>query len=304
MRVDGERPVKKWRRRLAKRTACPHHPRAVLALVAHRETETNRALAASLDGVVLAPARALALLRPGDTALARLDVRPGLDGIEPGLWALGELAARGVRVLNPPSAVLTAHDKLLTARVLARAGVPHPRTRLALAGDRVEVGGPVVVKPRFGSWGRDVVRCTDEAELDAALGALADRPWAAQGALVQDLVPPRGYDLRLVVAGDTVVGGIRRRAAPGEWRTNVSLGARRERVVPPPDACALALAAAQAADADLVGVDLLPAAGGWVVLELNAAVDFTRAYARARDVFAVAAAALEPPPLPAAIALA
>jgi RimK family alpha-L-glutamate ligase len=195
-------------------------------------------------------------------------------------------------VLNPPSALLTAHDKLLTARALVRAGVPHPRTKLVLAGEAADVELPVVVKPRFGSWGRDVVLCRDARQLEQTLAELAGRPWSAQGALVQELVPPRGFDLRVVVAAGRVVGAVTRRAAPGEWRTNVALGGVREPVVAPPDACELAVAAASAAGADLVGVDLLPAGGGWTVLELNGAVDFTRAYARAHDVYEAAMSAL------------
>lgn len=269
----------------------------MLALVAHRESETNRALAACRPNggaAILSPAEALAWLRCGDVALGRLDVRPSLDGVESGLWALASLAERGVRVLNAPSALLTAHDKLLTARALSRAGLPHPRTRLVLADEAVRTDGPVVVKPRFGSWGRDVILCGSELELARTLETLGDRPWfVAQGALVQDLVPPCGFDLRVVVAGGTVVGAIQRRAAPGEWRTNVALGGTRKPVAPPAEARRLAVAAAAAAGADLVGVDLLPTEGGWVVLELNGAVDFTRAYARARDVFQTAMDALE-----------
>jgi RimK family alpha-L-glutamate ligase len=280
----------------------------VFALVAHRESDTNRALAAALPGAaaILSPDAALSRLRAGDVALGRLDVRPTLDGVERGLWALGELAQRGVVVLNPPSALLTAHDKLLTARALVRAGLPHPRTRLVLPGEPVAAEPPVVVKPRFGSWGGDVVLCRDTAELERTLGRLWERPWAAQGALVQELVPPVGYDLRVVVAAGCVVGAVRRRAAPGEWRTNVALGGRREPVTPPAEACALAVAAAAAADADLVGVDMLPAGDSWIVLELNGAVDFTRAYAREHDVFAAVAQGLvaASEPARAAVALA
>lgn len=269
----------------------------MLALVAHRETETNRALVACRpdgDAAVLSPAEALARLGCGDVAVGRLDVRESLDGVESGLWALASLADRGVCVLNPPSALLTAHDKLLTARALGRAGLPHPRTRLVLAGDDVEADGPVVVKPRFGSWGRDVILCRDDGALTRTLDSLEGRAWfGAQGALIQDLVPPRGFDLRVLVAGGTVIGAISRRAAPGEWRTNVALGATRSPIIPPPEACRLALAAAAAAGADLVGVDLLPVDDGWIVLELNGAVDFTRAYARARDVYRAAMDALD-----------
>jgi glutathione synthase/RimK-type ligase-like ATP-grasp enzyme len=99
-------------------------------------------------------------------------------------------------------------------------------------------------------------------------------------------VPPRGYDLRLLVVRGEVIGAIKRVPAPSEWRTNVALGAHR-RVTPPPGACALALAAAAAVGADFVGVDLFPASdGGWVVLELNGAVDFTPKYGLdGRDIF-------------------
>jgi glutathione synthase/RimK-type ligase-like ATP-grasp enzyme len=97
-------------------------------------------------------------------------------------------------------------------------------------------------------------------------------------------------DLRIVVAGGSIVGAIERVAAAGEWRTNIALGGRRRPVDPPPFACMLALEAAAAAGADLVGVDLLPdGEGGWVVLELNGAVEFTHEYALDRDPFAAAA---------------
>ncbi len=50
---------------------------------------------------------------------------------------------------------------------------------------------------------------------------------------------------------------------------------------PPAAACLLALNAADSVGADLVGVDLLPDGdGGWVVLELNGAADFTSDYNR------------------------
>ena len=186
---------------------------------------------------LLTPAEALSTLEAGDVAIGRLDVLPTLDGIDDGLWALGELDARGVRVLNGPSTLLATHDKLLTARLLARAGLPHPRTCLVvLGGDRPQrLSGSVVVKPRFGSWGSDVDRCEGQAAFEAHLHSLRHRPWfQRQGALVQELVTPRGYDLRLVVAADRVVGAVIRVAADGEWRTNVALGAHRLPTMPPP----------------------------------------------------------------------
>ena len=271
----------------------------MLAIVAHRDSPTNKALVAAgvragLRIARLAPRDALDKLDAGDIALGRLDVRESLDGVESGLAGLGALADRGVRVLNPPSVLLTAHDKLLTSRALIRAGLEHPRTRLVLpAQPLTEVEPPVVLKPRYGSWGRDVVRCDDSDELAATLERLSDRRWfRSQGVLAQELVPPKGYDLRIVVAGGEIVGAIERRAAPGEWRTNIALGGSRRSVDPSCEACELALRVAGALGADLIGVDLLPSESGWVVLELNGAVDFTRQYARGHDVFRVTLSAI------------
>jgi RimK family alpha-L-glutamate ligase len=270
------------------------------AVVAHRRSATNEALVAAaracgLDSELADPHRALSLLERGDIALARLDVREGLDGIERGTGELERLAAGGVDVRNPPGALVVAHDKLLTARALRLAGLPHPHTTLlnpALPTAVPEL--PVVLKPRFGSWGRDVERCTTLNELEAALVRLQRKPWFREhGALAQELIEPRGWDLRVVVAGGRVVGTACRIARTGEWRTNAALGAQVEPVELPPIAQALALAAAQAAHGDLVGVDLLPTpSGSFLVLEVNGAVDFRPVYAPNRDVFADAVAAL------------
>jgi RimK family alpha-L-glutamate ligase len=270
----------------------------MFALVAHRQSWTNAALLArpwpGRPSVRLSPYEALKRLGPGDIALGRLDVRTTLDGVEDGLRTLDVLAAQGVTVLNGAQPLLRAHDKLATARALARAGLPHPRTRLVLPGRPFPaVAPPVVVKPRFGSWGRDVVLCSTEDALAAMLSALHDRPWfVVHGAIVQELVPPRGFDVRIVVAAGEVVGAIERRAAPGEWRTNVALGGTRNPYVPDQVTIELARAAAVASGLDLVGVDLLPSDGGWVVLELNGAADFTAEYAPGGDPFAAAIAAL------------
>jgi tetrahydromethanopterin:alpha-L-glutamate ligase len=273
-----------------------------LAVIAGRPTSTSRGLTQALiDGAVweeLTPQEALNVLRPGDGALGRLDVSPTLDGIDDGLWALGALAARGVHVLNDPGALLATHDKLLTARILRRHGLPHPAVTHVRDGRTAPpfADVPVVVKPRFGSGGSAVYRCDDPATLAETLVAVSREEWFVRhGALVQALVPPQGYDLRVLVAAGRVAGAVYRIAAPGEWRTNVTLGAVRRPVDDPPrEAVALALGAARAVGTSLVGVDLLPTRdGGWVVVELNGAVEFTSDYSTWFDVFAEVALLLQ-----------
>ena len=271
-----------------------------VAVVAQRPNQTNLALAAQCwNGrpvEVLTTRQALLTLGPGDVALARLDVRDDLEGVDEGLWALERLSQAGVRILNPPTALLRAHDKLLTARTLRRAGLPHPRTTLIERHRELpDVDFPAVVKPRFGSCGREVTLCRDRRELERTVERLVFRPWfRTSGAIAQELIAPLGHDLRLIVAGGTVVGAGRRTAAPGEWRTNVALGATVAPISPSPVAVALARAATEASGLDLVGVDLLPTGpGGYCILELNGAVDFRPVYAPVgRDIYADAVAAL------------
>lgn len=262
------------------------------------DNETNAALvpawtALGLECAVVDPYE----LRPGvrDVVLARLDVLPTLDGVEPGLLQLLFAQRRGATVLNRTEALLTTHDKLRTAAALERARLPHPRTRHLRYG---KIGSPpsapVVLKPRFGSWGRDVRLCRTDAEVLDALREFRSRGWFRRhGVLAQEVIPTRGFDLRVLVADGRVVGAIERHPQPGEWRTNVSVGASARPAVPDEAACTLAVAAARATGADLVGVDLMSRAdGGYVVIELNGAADFDPGYVTGGDIYAAVAEAL------------
>jgi glutathione synthase/RimK-type ligase-like ATP-grasp enzyme len=112
------------------------------------------------------------------------------------------------------------------------------------------------------------------------LDRLRERSWfRRQGAIVQEPVEPSWQDIRLVVANGRVVGGAGRRAAPGEWRSNVSLGGE---IVPArldEDVRSLAVAACAAVGTDLAGIDVIHGADGYTVIEVNGAVDFDERYA-------------------------
>lgn len=285
----GERNGRARRRR---------RPRTLVAAAATNETSAELVAAwreRGIEAELVPPSTLRARVRPGDVVLGRLDVLPTLDGVESGLLELLMLERADVRVLNPARALLSAHDKLRTAQILARAGLPHPWTMHVTADGEVPgCVAPAVLKPRYGSWGADVFRCPTDSELERRLDEVRTRPWFRRhGALLQELITTRGYDLRVLVAGGTVVGAIERVAVAGEWRTNISLGGSIRQCMPSSTASALAVAAAAAIGADLVGVDLLPADEGFVVVELNGAVEFDSRYSLpGADVYVDAADAL------------
>lgn len=182
---------------------------------------------------------------------------------------LGRLAARGTRVVNSPRALEVAIDKYLSLSLLAAAGLPVPETRVAqgasaAADAAADLGTPCVLKPLFGSRGRGIELLQTPDAVAAAVAA------GGTVAYLQEFVPHHGWDVRILVVGGESFA-IRREAAPGDWRTNVSLGGRPEAFEPPAEWVSLAFRAAAAVAADVAGVDILPARDGRVlVLEVNA----------------------------------
>ncbi len=257
-------------------------PRA--AAIVGRVTVTNARLAHAFaargtPATIITPTREFAF-RSGTLVLNRLDVLRSLDGIEDGLPSLARVEECGM-LLNRPHALVAAHDKLWTAITLARHEIDHPRTILVREPSApVELPPPYVVKPRFGSWGCDVFRCRSDAELRICLRYVARRRWFRRhGALVQELVPGGGRDLRIVIARGVVVGAVERIAPAGDWRTNLALGGIRRTAAPSASARTAALRAAVAIGIDLAGVDLIPRPdGGYTTIEVNGAVDFTPQY--------------------------
>src|SRR5688500_4130642 len=171
-----------------------------------KPTHTNCALVAAFERlgcpVRLAHVAPEGGLAPGGVAIGRIDVLPTLDGIEATLGELSELERQGAQVLNRSSALVAAHDKLMTALFLGRAGVAQPMTAHVRDVSVPTFGPPYVVKPRFGSWGQEVHLTHDEGDLRELLERLREQPWfQRQGALVHSLVQPTGRDLRVVVAG-------------------------------------------------------------------------------------------------------
>jgi ribosomal protein S6--L-glutamate ligase len=179
--------------------------------------------------------------------------------------------AAGTTVLNSPAALEASVDKYLATAKLAAAGLPVPPTVTCQTADAAleafqVLGGDVVVKPLFGSEGRGLVRVSDP-ELAWRTFRTLERTQTV--IYVQKFMSHPGWDLRVLVLGGKVLAAMRRHARD-DWRTNVAQGGRAEAVSPTADEERLAVRAAAAVGAEFAGVDLLPTADGYVVLEVNA----------------------------------
>jgi [lysine-biosynthesis-protein LysW]--L-2-aminoadipate ligase len=191
------------------------------------------------------------------------------------------LEAAGLPVLNSGAVIELCGDKLLTSLALGRAGLPTPRTAVALtpqAGlDALEqIGLPAVVKPLTGSWGRLAALLRDR---DAAVAVMEHRealPSPQQRIVyLQELVDKPGRDIRVLVLGEEPLAAGYRSAA--EWRTNAARGGRFDPCALSGDVEKLAAAAARAVGGGVLAVDLLEGrAGELYVLEVNHTPEFQR----------------------------
>ncbi len=185
---------------------------------------------------------------------------------------LHRLQANGIQVLNPPRAIEICVDKYLATARLEAAGLLVPETIVCQDADAAVVafsmlGGDVVVKPIFGSEGRGMIRVSDPEMAWRSFRALE----RLQSVLyLQRFVAHPGWDLRVFVLGGRVMAAMRRQST-ADWRTNISQGGSASVVQLTSHQKELALRAAQAVEAQVAGVDLLPGPHGeWYVLEVNA----------------------------------
>jgi RimK family alpha-L-glutamate ligase len=222
-----------------------------------------------IDGDVSVRAREL-WLDGCDAVLVRGIPRGSLEQVIFRVDALHALAERGVTCVNGPRAIERTVDKFLASALLARAGVPTPRT---IACERPEdareafeeLGGDVIVKPLFGAMGAGMTRVDDADVAYRVFEALALERAVFY---LQETLPHDGRDVRALVVGGRVLAAIER-VGTG-WRANLARGARARQTQLSAEQERLCLDAARALEVDYAGVDLLQTADGRDhVLELN-----------------------------------
>ncbi len=179
----------------------------------------------------------------------------------------------GTYSVNESVAIARSRDKLRCLQLLSREGLGLPTTTFAHSLDDIdglidEVGGaPLVIKVLEGTQGLGVVlaetKNSAKSVIEAFMGLDAN-------ILVQQFIKEAaGCDLRCFVIGDRVVAAMQRVGAAGEFRSNLHRGGQARAVKISAAERATAVRAARTLGLNVCGVDLLRAAQGPVIMEVN-----------------------------------
>jgi ribosomal protein S6--L-glutamate ligase len=190
-----------------------------------------------------------------------------------GLAVLRQFEVTGVYPLNESVAIGRSRDKLRSMQLLARAGLGLPVTGFAHRADDIktiikQVGGtPVVIKLLEGTQGKGVVLAETPKAAESVIDAL--RALDANFLVQQFVKEAGGADIRCFVIGERVVAAMKRQALEGEFRSNLHRGGTATVVKLKPDERAAAVRASKKLGLNVAGVDLIRAADGPQVLEVN-----------------------------------
>lgn len=187
----------------------------------------------------------------------------------------------GIPVLNTYLPIARAMNKLHTFQLLTQAKIPVPRTivvrNLEYMDEAIEkVGGyPVIIKSPFGSQGKGVSIIESRRSMYSALDII----WKAGRSpilLIQEYVAEAyGRDYRAYVVGNRVIAAMERKAAKGDFRSNIHLGGEANPIELTDQEKNIAIRATKVLGLDSCGVDLLRTMKGPVVMEMNACAGIT-----------------------------
>ncbi len=206
----------------------------------------------------------------------------GVDAIIPRIGAsvtfYGAAVVRQFEMMKIFSAVesqalVRSRDKLRCLQLLAKAGIPIPKSAFAYSPKNVDnvidqVGGiPVIIKLLEGTQGLGVILAETRISAKSVIEAFLD---VQVNILVQEFVKEaEGADVRAFVVDGQVVGAMRRKGAEGDFRSNLHRGGTSEVVKLTTQEKALAVKSVKHLGLGIAGVDMLPTKRGYIVNEVN-----------------------------------
>jgi ribosomal protein S6--L-glutamate ligase len=122
-----------------------------------------------------------------------------------------------------------------------------------------------------GTQGVGVMRVRDVKEAGPIIDTLSELD---QMICLQKFLPNPGEDIRVFVIGGRIIGAMKRKAAPHEWRSNIHIGGQGFQHKPSKAEAETALKAAAAVGVEIAGVDLISVSDKPYVIEVNASPGF------------------------------
>ena len=179
----------------------------------------------------------------------------------------------GALSANTSASISRSRDKLRALQLIGNSGVEMPVTGYVHLSRDIEsvlntVGQPpYVIKLLEGTQGRGVVLTET---MEAAISAIETMKKIDANILIQEFISEsKGEDIRAIVVGDKVVASMKRKAKPGEFRSNVHLGGSVENYELNDLEKENAVKAAKVLGLSVAGVDLIQSNRGPLVLEVN-----------------------------------
>ena len=189
-------------------------------------------------------------------------------------WIVKQFEMNNVFSTARSLSITRARNKVRTLQIMARKGIPIPKTLFSINPDNIEQqiellgGAPVIVKLQEGTQGLGVILAETKKSAKSIIDTLYKMDTSI---LIQEFVEEsNGEDIRVFVVGNKIVASMKRSSEAGEFRSNVHRGGSTLAINPTPKEKQIALKAVKYLGLGVAGVDLIRSKKGPLLIEVNA----------------------------------
>mgnify|MGYP001170958788 FL=1 len=199
-------------------------------------------------------------------------VRGGALEDEAGLSLVSSFQNSQAFMLNTRAAMLTCDNKLTSALLFEKSGLPTPRTAFISNENNIKsgldmIGGkfPVILKTLTGTQGIGVIKIESYEGLVATVQAM----WKLNAELIIQEYMPADFDVRTFCVDNKIFASTKRIHSSFDFRSNTHRGAEAKPYILSKEEKEIVLKAARASRAYMVGVDHIIHKGKPYLLEIN-----------------------------------
>jgi RimK family alpha-L-glutamate ligase len=201
-------------------------------------------------------------------------IRGSTASRDAGLDLVSQLEKLGICCINSRSTISMCADKYWTSLRLADASIPTPKTALVQSEDTLQASldiigekYPLILKTLRGSKGVGVIFIESKRQLRALLQLLWKQDETTE-LLLQSYIKS-DFDVRVLVLGGKIQAAMRRDVIKGDFRSNVSQGAKVKKYKLSDEEITICLSADKAVNGVWTGVDFIKNGKDIFVLEVN-----------------------------------